>query len=268
MRAGACARREAVRDAYRANGAEHPGDRGDGGCQLYFVDRYGAPGSIWDVNFVWLGEREPRPPSVGLYYIDHLTHNVRRGNMDAWAEWYRRLFDFREIRFFPIEGKLTGLVSRAMVSLCGRIRIPINQGTDDGSQIEEFLRDYRGEGIQHVALGARDIFAAVESLRARGLRFLEPPLDTYYERVASRIPATASISTGCGTPGPGRRRRRRRWRRHQGAAADLHRRSDRPDLLRTDRAAQRRGLRRNFRALFESIEEDQIRRGVLKPKPA
>ncbi|MEI8147436.1 MAG: VOC family protein, partial [Alphaproteobacteria bacterium] len=134
-----------------------PAVRGIGGSLLYFVDRYGDKGSIWDVDFVWTGERDPKPEGAGLYYLDHLTHNVYRGRMDHWAGWYEKLFNFREIRFFNIEGKLTGLISRALTSPCGKIRIPINESLDDKSQIEEYLREYKGEGIQHIACGARDI---------------------------------------------------------------------------------------------------------------
>ncbi|MGL4497006.1 MAG: 4-hydroxyphenylpyruvate dioxygenase family protein, partial [Beijerinckiaceae bacterium] len=143
-----------------------PAIRGIGGSLIYFIDRYGEKGSIWDVDFIWTGERDPKPEGVGLHYIDHLTHNVFRGRMDYWADWYRRFFNFKDIRFFNIEGKLTGLISRAMTSPCGKIRIPINESLDDKSQIEEYLAQYRGEGIQHVAMGARDIYASVEGLRA------------------------------------------------------------------------------------------------------
>lgn len=121
-----------------------PAVRGIGGSLLYFVDRYGEKGSIWDVDFEWLGERGPHPEQAGLYYLDHLTHNVIRGRMDHWAGWYGKLFNFREIRFFNIEGKLTGLISRALTSPCGKIRIPINESLDDRSQIEEYLRQYKG----------------------------------------------------------------------------------------------------------------------------
>ena len=139
-----------------------PAVEGIGGSLLYFVDRYGDRGSIYDVDFVWTGEREARPHGAGLYYIDHLTHNVHRGNMDTWANFYERIFNFRQIRYFDIEGKLTGLFSKALTSPDGKIRIPINESADEKSQIEEYLRDYKGEGIQHVACGCRDIYETVE----------------------------------------------------------------------------------------------------------
>ena len=108
----------------------------------------------------------PAPKGAGFSYIDHLTHNVHRGRMDVWAQFYERFFEFREVRYFDIEGKLTGLKSRAMTSPCGKIRIPINESADDKSQIEEYLKAYRGEGIQHIALGTEDIYATVEDLLA------------------------------------------------------------------------------------------------------
>ena len=136
-----------------------PALQGIGGSALYLVDRYGAKGSVYDADFVWTGERDPHPPGTGLFHIDHLTHNVGRGRMDHWAGFYQRMFNFREIRYFDIKGEYTGLYSRALTSPDGRIRIPINESADDNSQIEEFLRAYKGEGIQHIACGCRDIHA-------------------------------------------------------------------------------------------------------------
>jgi len=112
---------------------------GIGGSILYFVDAYGETGSAYDAEFDWLGERDPKPEGVGFYYLDHLTHNVYRGNMDKWWDFYRDLFNFKQIHFFDIAGKITGLVSRAITSPCGKIRIPLNESTDDKSQIEEYL---------------------------------------------------------------------------------------------------------------------------------
>ena len=121
-----------------------------------------------------------------LTYIDHLTHNVNRGRMSVWADFYENLFNFREIRYFDIEGKQTGLFSKAMTSPCGKIRIPLNESQDDKSQIEEFLREYKGEGIQHIALGTSDIYQAVDIIRERGIPFQDTP-DTYYEMLPQRI---------------------------------------------------------------------------------
>src|SRR4029079_6876444 len=130
--------------------------------------------TIYDVDFRPVA-RPSGIESAGLTHIDHLTHNVMRGRMDHWAGFDEKLFNFREIRYFDIEGQQTGLFSRAMTSPCGKIRIPLNESQDDRSQIEECLREYHGEGIQHVALGTPDIFHAVERMRARGVRFQDTP---------------------------------------------------------------------------------------------
>src|SRR4029077_6827143 len=124
--------------------------------------------------------------SAGLTYIDHLTHNVQRGHMKKWSEFYERVFNFREIRYFDIEGQVTGLISRAMTSPDGKIRIPLNESQDEKSQIEEFLHLHRGEGIQHVALGTGDIFATVDRMRSRGVKFQDTP-DSYYEGIDKRV---------------------------------------------------------------------------------
>ena len=149
-----------------------PAIEGIGGSRIYLVDRYGDS-SIYDVDFVPTGQ----PPSeeAGLTYIDHLTHNVEKGNMDKWAGFYEKLFNFREIRFFDIEGKHTGLLSRAMTSPCGKIRIPINESADDKSQIAEYLREYRGEGIQHIALGTDDIYQTVRTMHGKDVAFQDTP---------------------------------------------------------------------------------------------
>src|SRR5882724_386316 len=165
-----------------------PSIRGIGGSLIYLVDRYGA-NSIYDVDFL------PTSPvaeaaGTGLQLIDHLTHNVARGHMDLWSGFYEKLFSFREIRYFDIEGKKTGLFSRAMTSPCGKIRIPINESQDDKSQIEEYLRQYHGEGIQHIALSTRDIYRTVDVLRGQGVAFQDTP-DTYYEGVEARVPGHA-----------------------------------------------------------------------------
>src|SRR6185437_1750560 len=165
-----------------------PAIEGIGGSNLYLVDRYGAS-EIYDVDFVEIegAKASMSKNSMGLTYIDHLTHNVHRGNMATWAEFYERIFNFRQIRYFDIEGQQTGLFSKAMTSPCGKIRIPLNESQDEHSQIEEFLREYHGEGIQHVALGTDDIFSSVERMREKGVAFQETP-DTYYEQLDARVP--------------------------------------------------------------------------------
>jgi 4-hydroxyphenylpyruvate dioxygenase len=243
-----------------------PAIKGIGGSLLYFVDRYGAKGSAYDAEFDWIGARDPRPAGAGLYYIDHLTHNVHRGRMNVWAGFYEKLFNFRQIRFFDIEGRASGLFSRALTSPDGKIRIPINEDAGDSGQIEEYLKIYRGEGIQHIACGARDIHATIEGLRAAGLPFMPSPPDTYFERIDARLPGhgedIARLQTnGVLIDGEGV---------IDGGQTKV--------LLQIFSAnaigpiffefIQRKGDdgfgEGNFKALFESIEEDQIRRGVLK----
>jgi 4-hydroxyphenylpyruvate dioxygenase len=244
-----------------------PAIEGIGGSLIYLVDRYGEKGSIWDVDFRWTGAREPSPEGAGLYYIDHLTHNVARGRMDFWADWYRRFFNFRQIRYFDIEGKLTGLHSRAMTSPCGKIRIPINESADEKSQIEEYLRDYRGEGIQHIACGCRNIYETVGKLRAAGLAFMPPPPDTYYARVDARLPGHGEpleklkelgiLIDGEGVAGGGQTK----------VLLQIFSKTVIGPIFFEfiERKGDEGFGEGNFRALFESIEEDQVQRGVLKP---
>jgi 4-hydroxyphenylpyruvate dioxygenase len=246
-----------------------PAIRGIGGSLIYFVDRYGTKGSPYAQEFEWLGEPDPRPKGVGFTYLDHLTHNVRRGNMDTWFRFYSDIFNFRQIRFFNIEGKLTGLFSRALTSPCRRIRIPINESADDRSQIEEYLREYKGEGIQHIAVGTDDIYEATDRLAANGLSFMPGPPDVYYEKSFARVRGhTEPIA---------------RMKKH-GILIDGEGVVDGGEtriLLQVFSKTligpiffefiQRKGDEGfgegNFKALFESIEEDQIRRGVLSAKP-
>jgi 4-hydroxyphenylpyruvate dioxygenase len=236
-----------------------PAIEGIGGSLLYLVDRYGER-TIYDVDFVPVESATPAA-AAGLTYIDHLTHNVARGNMDKWASFYERLFNFREIRYFDIEGKQTGLFSRALTSPCGKIRIPINESQDDKSQIEEYLREYHGEGIQHIALGTDDIFATVDALRARAVQFQDTP-DTYYEGVGARVPGHDEQLEEL---------KRRRIlidgnpQRGEGLLLQIFTRNVIGPIF--FEIIQRKGNEGfgegNFRALFESIELDQIRRGVL-----
>jgi len=240
-----------------------PAIEGIGGSRIYLVDRYGDR-TIYDVDFVFEDGWQDRMKAAdaSLTYIDHLTHNVRRGNMDTWAGFYERLFNFREIRYFDIEGKVTGLVSRAMTSPCGKIRIPINESQDDKSQIEEFIQDYKGEGIQHIALGSSDIYRTVDTLSARDVPF-QDTLDTYYEGVDARVP-------GHGEPLEELRKRRilidGAPTQGQGLLLQIFTKNVIGPIF--FEIIQRKGNEGfgegNFRALFESIELDQIRRGVIK----
>jgi 4-hydroxyphenylpyruvate dioxygenase len=257
-----------------------PAIKGVGDSLLYFVDRWrgknaakgvapaGSIGdiSIYDVDFVAIPGAQARPLGNGLTYIDHLTHNVHRGRMKEWAEFYEHLFNFREVRYFDIEGRLTGLKSKAMTSPCGKIRIPINESSDDKSQIAEYLDQYHGEGIQHIALGTDDIYQSIGQMRARGIAF-QDTIETYYELVDRRLPGH----------GENLDELRRLRILIDGHSSD----TERELLLQIFtqnvigpiffEIIQRKGDQGfgegNFRALFESIELDQIKRGVLQQKP-
>ena len=241
-----------------------PAIKGIGGAPLYLIDRFEDGKSIYDIDFEWVEGVDRRPAGHGLKEVDHLTHNVYRGRMAHWAAFYERLFNFREIRYFDIQGEYTGLTSKAMTAPDGRIRIPLNEESGRNSgQIEEFLMKFSGEGIQHVALLTDDLLATVDSLQMAGIPLMTAPNDIYYEMLQERLP-------GHGLP-----------------VGDLQARGI---LLDGDtRGGQRRLLlqifsetllgpvffefieRRgddgfgngNFKALFESMERDQIRRGVL-----
>ena len=167
-----------------------PAIRGIGGAPLYLIDRYGEKGSIYDIDFEWLGSE--RPEGVGLRVVDHLTHNVYRGRLAHWACFYERLFGFRECRRFDIAGEQTGLVSRAMVAPDGKIRIPLNEDAapegGTAGQVEEFLMQHNGEGIQHIALACDDLPAVCDRLATRGVPLLEPPPPAYYEMLEERLP--------------------------------------------------------------------------------
>jgi 4-hydroxyphenylpyruvate dioxygenase len=245
-----------------------PAIKGIGDSLIYLVDRYdgananeGTGVSIYDIDFVPLPGTDQHPKGAGLTTIDHLTHNVHRGRMDEWASFYERLFNFREIRYFDIEGQLTGLKSKAMTSPCGKIRIPINESSDDRSQIQEYLVDYRGEGIQHVALAADDIYATVEALRKSRVDFQDTP-DTYYEALATRLPGHTEDTA---------RLARNRILLDGAPAEDemllqiFTKTVIGPIFFEIIQRKGNEGFGEgNFRALFESIEQDQIRRGVLK----
>ncbi len=247
-----------------------PAIKGIGNSLLYFLDRYGAKGSAFDAEFAWTGAPDPHPAGQGLYYLDHLTHNVGRGRMDVWSSFYEGIFNFREIRYFDIKGEYTGLFSRALTSPDGKIRIPINESADDRSQIEEYLHAYRGEGIQHMACGCHDVYQTVESLRGRGLAFMPSPPSTYYARIDERVPGHGEDVA--------RLQRLGILLDGEGAVAVGETQGTMTKVLLQIFSAnaigpiffefiQRKGDEGfgegNFRALFVSIEEDQVRRGVL-----
>ncbi len=235
---------------------------GIGGSLIYFIDQY-YEANPYNAEFNWVSDT--RPEGVGFHYLDHLTHNVHKGNMDTWFAFYRDLFNFREIRFFDIAGKFTGLYSRALTSPCGRIRIPINEDRGETGQIVEYLKRYNGEGIQHIAVGARDLYAATDEIAARGIKFMPKPPETYYDLSYDRVvghdePKDRMMKHGILIDGEGVL---------DGGETRI--------LLQIFSKTvigpiffefiQRKGDdgfgEGNFKALFESIEADQIDRGVL-----
>ena len=241
-----------------------PAIRGIGGAPLYLIDRYGDGASIYDIDFRFVEGADRHPKGHGFRLIDHLTHNVYRGRMTYWAQFYERIFNFREIRYFDIKGEYTGLTSKAMTAPDGKIRIPLNEeASKTTGQIEEFLMQYNGEGIQHIALLTDDLLASIDSLRSAGVPLMTAPPATYYEMLAERLP-------GHGEP-----------------VHDLQARGILLDGT-TDGGKRRLLLQifsqtllgpvffefierkgddgfgeGNFKALFESMERDQLRRGVI-----
>lgn len=241
-----------------------PAIKGIGGAPLYLIDRFEEGKSIYDIDFRWLDGVERHPVGHGLKLIDHLTHNVYRGRMGFWANFYERLFNFREIRYFDIQGEYTGLTSKAMTAPDGMIRIPLNEESKQGGgQIEEFLMQFNGEGIQHIALICDYLTEVVDRLGMAGVPLATAPNDVYYEMLDSRLP-------GHGQPVGDLQSR--------GILLDGSTAGGRPRLLLQIFSTpmlgpvffefiQREGDEGfgegNFKALFESLERDQIRRGVL-----
>ncbi len=232
--------------------------KGIGDCMLYLVDD--AQDDLY-ADYEPLPGVDQHPAGFGLTFIDHLTHNLFLGNMQKWSDYYEKLFNFREIRYFDIKGAKTGLLSKAMTAPDGIVRIPLNESSDEKSQINEYLRDYKGEGIQHIALFTDDIYASVEKMRERGIEFLDTP-DTYFDVIEQRVP-------GHGEDVP------RLARNKILIDADPETKQRKLLQIFTQNAfgpiffeiIQRKGNEGfgegNFQALFESIERDQMKRGVL-----
>ena len=243
-----------------------PAIKGIGGAPLYLIDRFGEGKSIYDIDFEFIAGVDRHPMGTGLKLIDHLTHNVYRGRMGYWASFYERLFNFREIRYFDIKGEYTGLTSKAMTAPDGMIRIPLNEESSRGAgQIEEYLMQFNGEGIQHIALLSDNLLATLDQLRAAGVPLMKAPPATYYEMLGARLP-------GHGEPVDQLQAR--------GVLLDGSTEGGRSRLLlqiftQTQLGPvffefiQRKGDdgfgEGNFKALFESIERDQVQRGVLQP---
>ncbi|NMP16929.1 4-hydroxyphenylpyruvate dioxygenase [Thalassotalea sp. Y01] len=244
-----------------------PAIKGIGGATLYLVDRYEGTNTIYDIDFDWIEGVDRHPEGCGFHTLDHLTHNVYRGRMDYWASYYEDLFNFREIRYFDIKGEYTGLLSKAMTAPDGKIRIPLNEeAAGGGGQIEEFLMKYNGEGIQHIAFACDDIIACWDRLKAQGIKFMTAPPSTYYAMLEERLP-------GHGEPVEELQTR--------GILLDGTTEGEKPRLLlqifsdtvlgpvffefiqRKEDDGFGEG---NFKALFESIERDQLERGVIGDK--
>jgi len=241
-----------------------PAIKGIGGAPLYLIDRYTKGNTFYDIDFEFFDGVERHPDGCGFKEIDHLTHNVYRGRMEYWSRFYEDLFNFREIRYFDIKGEYTGLLSKAMSAPDGRIRIPLNEeASNQTGQIEEFLMAFNGEGIQHIALSCDDLYACWDRLSKRGLTFMTPPPDTYYEMLEDRLP-------NHGEPVDELKSR--------GILLDGSTENDDPRLLLQifsdtmvgpvffefiQRKKDEGFGEGNFKALFESIERDQIARGVI-----
>ncbi|MBA4228508.1 MAG: 4-hydroxyphenylpyruvate dioxygenase [Hyphomonas sp.] len=247
-----------------------PGIRGIGNSIIYLIDRYDTGAkelSIYDIDFEYLPGVDRHPQGAGFKLIDHLTHNVYGGRMKYWADFYEKLFNFQEIRYFDIKGEYTGLTSKALTAPDGKIRIPLNEeGKGGGGQIEEFLLEFNGEGIQHIALICDDLYACYDKLKTMGVPFMTAPPATYYEMLDGRLPGHGEDVKGL---------------QARGLLLDGTTEGGSPRLLLQIFAQaqvgpvffefiQRKGDYKdgfgegNFKALFESMERDQIQRGVLK----
>ncbi|GMM70022.1 4-hydroxyphenylpyruvate dioxygenase [Alteromonas sp. MTD1] len=241
-----------------------PAIKGIGGARLYLIDRYEGENTIYDIDFNWIEGVERNPKGCGFHTLDHLTHNVYRGRMNYWAGFYEKLFNFREIRYFDIKGEYTGLLSKAMTAPDGKIRIPLNEeAVGGGGQIEEFLMKYNGEGIQHIAFACDDLIACLDKLKARGMKFMTPPPNTYYDMLEERLPGHGENVDEL---------------QKRGILLDGTTENGEPRLLlqifsetvfgpvffEFIQRKQDEGFGEgNFKALFESIERDQVNRGVL-----
>lgn len=246
-----------------------PAIKGIGNAPIYLIDRYEEGSSIYDIDFEFIEGVDRHPEGCGFHTLDHLTHNVYRGRMAYWANYYETLFNFREIRYFDIKGEYTGLTSKAMTAPDGKIRIPLNEeGAGGSGQIEEFLMAFNGEGIQHIALACDDLLGCWDKLKAMGLPFMTPPPDTYYEMLETRLPGHGEPvdelqargilldgTTGEGAP---------RLLLQIFSATLLG-----PVFFEFIQRKQDDGFGEgNFQALFESIERDQINRGAIASKPS
>ncbi len=251
---------EAITHRAESRAVDAPVVKGIGDCMLYLVDKYGDKGDLY-ADYVAIDGVDQHPVGFGLTFIDHLTHNLYFGNMQKWSDYYEKLFNFREIRYFDIKGAKTGLVSKAMTAPDGVVRIPLNESNDPKSQINEYLDTYKGEGIQHIACFTDDIYATIEKMRETGIDFLDTP-DTYFDVIDQRVPNHGEDVA-------------RLAKNKILIDADLETKQRKLLQIFTKNAfgpiffeiIQRKGNEGfgegNFQALFESIERDQMQRGVL-----
>ena len=241
-----------------------PAIKGIGGAPIYLIDRYAEGSSIYDIDFKFIEDIDRNPIGCGFHTLDHLTHNVYRGRMDYWAAYYEKLFNFKEIRFFDIKGEYTGLTSKAMTAPDGTIRIPLNEeASEKTGQIEEFLMAFNGEGIQHIALACDDLPGCIDRIIERGVPLMNAPPDTYYAMLEERLPGHGESVDAL---------------QSRGILLDGSTKDGSPRLLLQIFSKTVLGpvffefIQRkkddgfgegNFKALFESIERDQIERGVI-----
>lgn len=244
-----------------------PAIKGIGGAPIYLIDRFNDGESIYDIDFKFIGGVDKHPKGHGFKLIDHLTHNVYKGRMKFWADFYEHIFNFKEIRFFDIKGEYTGLTSKAMTAPDGLIRIPLNEEASQGTgQIEEFLMQYNGEGIQHIALLTDDLISSIDSLKNAGVPLMTAPPTTYYEMLSERLPNHGEKVEDL---------------QIRGILLDgIANQNEKRLLLQIFSQTligplffefiQRKGDEGfgegNFKALFESMERDQINRGVISTK--
>lgn len=233
------------------NGENVPVIYGIGGSLIYFVE------SFQDLGFIPLQDPK-RIPEKGFYQIDHLTNNVAKGTMEDWAKFYKDVFGFTEVRYFDIKGEKTGLTSFALRSPCGQFCIPINEANEAKSQINEFLEEYNGPGIQHLAFLTKDLISSIKKLKGTRIETLEIS-PGYYEKAFQRVP---------------------RLKEDKKTIEELNVLVDGDEkgyllqiftkklvgpifielIQRENHLSFGEG---NFQALFDSIERDQMKRGVL-----
>jgi 4-hydroxyphenylpyruvate dioxygenase len=242
-----------------------PAIKGIGGAPLYLIDRFDDGRSVYDIDFEFIDGVDRHPVGHGFKIIDHLTHNVYKGRMNFWGDFYEKLFNFREIRYFDIKGEYTGLTSKALTAPDGLIRIPLNEESGKtGGQIEEFLMQFNGEGIQHIALLTENLYASVDSLRRAGVPLMTAPNDSYYEMIDERLPGHGEsiadlkvrgiLIDGSTTNGENRLLLQIFSETLLG-----------PVFFEFIQRKRDEGFGEgNFKALFESLERDQLRRGALQ----